>query len=40
MERFAVFGKIKKIPEQRHNVKGINENLDFIEMNIEIDEAE
>ena len=40
MRRFAVFGKLKQIPEQRHNVKGINENLDFIDMTFEIDEAE
>jgi len=40
MKRFAVFGKIKGIPSQKHNVKGINENMDFIDFTIEIDEAE
>lgn len=39
MERFAVFGKLTKIPEQRHNVKGHNDNMDFIDLTVEIDEA-
>jgi hypothetical protein len=40
MSRFGVFGKIRQMPSQRHNVKGINENMDFIDFTIEIDEAE
>jgi hypothetical protein len=40
LERFSVFGKITQIPEQRHSVRGIGENLDHIDMSFEIDEAE
>lgn len=40
-ERFAVFGKLPQIPEEEHNVKGsANSDLDFISLNVEVDEAE
>ena len=39
-QRFAVFGKLKDIPEEEHNVIGdANEDLDFISMSIEVDES-
>lgn len=40
-ERFAVFGKIPELPEQEHNVKGtVGEDLDFITLGFDVDEAE
>jgi len=40
-ERFAVFGKIPELPQQEHNVKGtVGEDLDFITVQFDVDEAE
>ena len=36
-ERFAVFGKLSKIPSERHNSKG--PNTDYVSVVIEVDEA-
>lgn len=35
--RFAVFGKLKDMPTETHNVKG--EDLDFVDFTIEVDES-
>jgi hypothetical protein len=35
--RFAVFGKLRDIPQETHNVKG--EDLDFVDFQIEVDES-
>lgn len=39
--RLAVFGKLSQMPEQQHNIKGtVGEDLDFISLDVEVDEAE
>lgn len=40
IHRFASFGKIKKIPQQTHEVLAKEEAMDHIDMTFEIDEAE
>ena len=39
MKRFTVFGKLRQIPTQSHNVKGREDKLDHIDMTFEIDES-
>lgn len=40
MKRFAVFGKIKELPVERHNVKSRQDKMDHIDMSYNIDEGE
>jgi hypothetical protein len=40
IRRFAVFGKLKKMPEEQHRVQGKGENEDFIDLTVDIDESE
>jgi len=38
--RFAIFGKLRGIPTEQHNVKGdANEDLDFVTFDVDVDEA-
>lgn len=40
IRRFHAFGKVKQMPQQRHKVRGKAENLDFIDLQVEVDESE
>ena len=40
IRRFHAFGKVRKMPDQRHKVRGKAENLDFIDLTVEVDESE